>query len=135
MVRLLALAALVGAASPALASQDMLGWSEFDAPYSIDRASQRGRVHVFFGQNHWGPRVFSRDDGYFQGRGRGVSVAGGQAMFDYDRNYPYDFPARWGGKREEFGFTGNEVMSEPACVDEPVRDRRSGRSASVRVCR
>jgi hypothetical protein len=135
MVRFFALAILIGAASPALASHDRIGWSDFDTPYSIDRAGQRGRVQIYFGQNNWGPRVFSRDDGYFQGRGGGVSIGGGQAMFDYDRDYPYDFPTRWGPDEPALGFEDNELSAEPACSDEPVRDRRSGKSTTVRICR
>jgi hypothetical protein len=135
MVRFLAFAALIGTASPALTSQGPIGWSEYDAPYSIDRASHRSRAYVYFGQEPWGSRQFSRDDAYFHGRGGGVAVVNGEAMFDYDRDYPYDFPTRWGAEEPSFGFEGNELAAEPACTEEPVRDRRSGRSATVRICR
>ena len=135
MVRFLAFAALIGAASPAAAGQGSLGWSEYDAPYSIERASHRGRSYVYFGQERWGSRQFSRDDAYFHGRGGGVAIANGEALFDYDRDYPYDFPSRWGPEEPSLAFEGDEVDRQPSCTDEPVRDRRSGRSTTVRICR
>lgn len=92
------------------------------------------RHAYYLGDGIWAPRQFSRDDGFFNGRGGGVSVANGGAIFDYDRDYPYDFPSHWDGEREApYGDAG--LSPEPNCTDQPVRDRRSGERVFVRICR
>lgn len=128
MTRSIILAALLATGSPALARHDghILEGPRF----------REARPFVYLGSDdRWGPRVFSRDDGYFQGRGGGVSIAGGKAMFDYDRDYPYDFPARWGAQNDAHDAHAGGSMSHKSCIDEPVRDGRSGQSTTVRICR
>lgn len=135
MVRLFAFAALVAAGGPALAHQEPVGWASDDRAHAVGASHRHGRAYVYFVNERWGPRVFSRDDGYFQGRGGGVEVANGEAMFDYDRDYPYDFPSGWGAGEAPMDYLGAELRQEPACSMEPVRDRRTGRSAEIRICR
>lgn len=135
MIRLLAFTALIGASSPALADHQPNGWSEYRARPSLDRASHRGRTYVYFGHDAWAPRVFSRDDGYFQGRGGGVAVANGKALYDYDREYPYDFPAGWGAGESELYDADRPSTKDTACSFAPVRDRRTGAQTEVRICR
>lgn len=112
-------------------------WREppLDGYYEAIDTGRGGRTYVYFGaEDRRGPRIFSRDDGYFDGRGGGVNVAGGQATFDYDRDYPYDIPARWAA-REDDAPRLHDAGSMKMCSDEPVRDRRSGAFTTVRVCR
>lgn len=90
--------------------------------------------YLYIGDGMWVPRQFSRDDGYFHGRGGGVQVASGQALFDYDRDYPYDFPSERSAGEPMMDFA-EDFDAEPSCTFEAVRDRRSGASASVRICR
>ena len=133
MVRFLALAALA-VASPAMANPSQDEW--LGDSYAVGRASAYDRTFLYVaGDDRRGPRIFSRDDGYFQGRGGGVLVANGQASFDYDRDYPYDFPGRWGADEMMIEDEGRDLGSEPVCTFEQVRDRRTGASAEVRICR
>jgi hypothetical protein len=126
---LIGLAALATPATPATANDDM----PVESYHSVPSAPYSARTYVYFGHDdRWGPRVFSRDDGYFQGRGGGVSVANGRAVFDYDRDYPYDFPRNWGRNSDE--TQGEMVSREPECRIELVPDGRLG-TAEVRVCR
>jgi hypothetical protein len=118
-------------AGPALAAADELGGyseSAFVPDYQLHRN------HHYLGDGVWVPRVFSRDDGYFQGRGGGVRVANGRAVFEYDRDYLYDFPRGSGAGAEALGFVGNEMLAEEEdCRIVRVPDGRSG-SAEVRIC-
>jgi hypothetical protein len=95
-------------------------------------AYQLHRHYHYLGDGMWAPRQFSRDDGFFH-RGGGVGLENGRAVYDYDRDYPYDFPrGRDGG--EEPGFVGDEMMrDEEECRVVRVPDARSG-SAEVRIC-
>lgn len=76
------------------------------------------------------PRQTSWDDGYFSYRGGGVDARRGQARFDYDRSYPYDFaflpPEHDGDERVE--------ERVPSCEDSPARGA-GGRETIVRICR
>lgn len=93
------------------------------------------RNYLYQGDGIWTPRVFSRDDGYFQGRGAGVTMVNGRPVYQYDRDYPYDFPGGWGASEEGLGFVGNELLAgeEEECRVVRVPDGRSGR-AEVRIC-
>ena len=131
MRHLLLCLALALPAAPALAGtgDHEAGWSDGHValpPYRLHRN------YLDVGDGLYVPRVFSRDDGYFQGRGGGVAVADGRARFDYDRDYPYDLPRAW--SRAEQGMTEEMWLAdEPECRLVRVPDRRSG-SAEVRVC-
>jgi hypothetical protein len=136
MLRFLALAALT-AASPALAHDGAAGWSS-DVGHRLFETGARHRP-VFGHLGHdglWWPRQFSRDDGYFQGRGDGVRISHGQARFDYDRHYAFDLPPRWGSD----GGPAPDHHAEDGsatrhCSEQPVRDRRSGEQVLVTICR
>ena len=110
-------------AAPAAAE---LGWSEF-----VPVRRGYDRPYIFFVPNEYGRsgRFVSWDDGYFQ-HGAGVRVRNGQATFDYDRDYPYDYPSYAMAHADE----APEEMRESSCTIERVRDGKSG-WADVRVCR
>jgi hypothetical protein len=130
MRHLLVALALALPATPALAEADGGELLYVESAFVPDR--QLHRNHHYLGDGVWVPRVFSRDDGYFQGRGGGVRVANGRAVFDYDRDYPFDFPRSWG--REDTDERRADMrMREPECRIERVPDGKSG-SAEVRVC-
>jgi hypothetical protein len=130
-MRILLLFLLVLAGTPAAASEAMDDHAYVGAVHALPN---HGRTFVYFGHDdRWGPRVFSRDDGYFQGRGGGVAVQRGRAVYDYDRDYPYDFPRGWGADAA-LEYAEDEARAEPVCTIERVPDRRSG-SVDVRVCR
>ena len=101
------------------------GWSEFE---TIRRAYDR--PYVFFMPGDYGRsgRFVSWDDGYFA-RGLGVHVDRNQALFDYDREYPYDY--------RSYTMIADEEMQprrETACTSERVRDGAGGWT-DVRICR
>jgi hypothetical protein len=144
MRRAIIILALAALSAPALAGEERLGRSMSDGVYGFFAHGPRfGVPYVYFGyDDRWGPRVFSRDDGYFQGRGYGVSLSDGRAIFDYDRDYPYDFPGSelaggsGIGSRDHSEVTdGDEHEDAPDCELRTVPDRRSGKTAEVRVCR
>jgi hypothetical protein len=81
LLPLLALAGTPAAASEAMDDHGYLG--------AVQTLPSHGRSFVYFGHDdRLGPRVFSRDDGFFQGQGGGVAVQRGRAVYDYDRDYP-----------------------------------------------
>jgi hypothetical protein len=120
MRKLFCVLALGLTAAPAAAE---LGWSEF---VPVHRGY--GCPYIVFAPGDY-IRTVSRDDGYFE-HGGGVDVRNGKAMFDYDRDYPYDYPSYSLASLDE----EREAMREPSCTIERVRDGKSG-WADVRVCR
>ena len=136
MTRFLALAILIGTGSAAPAQDGSGYWApdHFGAqPLGSDAGYGRVGAYIGYDGRRY-PRQFSRDDGYFQGRGGGVEIMRGKASFDYDRDYPYDFPRGWTAERPMAEFAGGRARA-PQCTFEPVRDRRSEQPASVRICR
>ncbi len=108
--------ALLALASPALAG---------DHP----RRHREARPFIYF--DTWsGTRFVARDDAFFHGRGGGVEVSGGQAHFDYDRDYPYDYPSY-----TTFAHPEEPEPRPASCTVERVRDPGSRMPAEVRVCR
>lgn len=125
MRKLLGAAALTLLALGAPAGATELGWSEFA---SAKRAHDRPYLYlVADGYGRWN-RLAGRQEGYFYQRG-GVDVSGGRALFDYDRDYPYDYPSYSTMVEEEV-----EAMRAPSCTFERVSDGKSGWT-DVRVCR
>ncbi len=132
MRHLLLCVALAWPGAPALAGVDRDGGDWFDRTASVAPHALH-REHLYQGDGIWTPRVFSRDDGFFQGRGAGVRVVNGRPVYDYDRDYLFDFP-RGARHSEKLGFVSDEMLAEPEeCRTVRVPDGRSG-SAEVRVC-
>ena len=119
MRKLLYVLTLGLAAAPAASEP---GWSEFVPANRLERS------YFLVDQGEY-IRSFSRDDGYFH-HGAGVRMRGGHTMFDYDRDYPYDYPSYATALADE----EPHEMPEPSCTIERVRDGKSG-WAAVRVCR
>lgn len=119
----LAAAAALGGA-PALAEE---GWSEFH-----DERRYRNRPYVYFVPGDFGRsgRFVSWDDGYFA-YGGGVEVRNNQALYDYDRDYPYEYRShRMAAHDEE-----EQEFAVQSCLVELVRDSQTGGTTDVRVCR
>nr|WP_295370517.1 hypothetical protein [uncultured Sphingosinicella sp.] len=123
---LLAASAAFGAA-PAMADEP---WSEFDSGRRYN-----DRPYVYFVPSDFGRsgRFVSWDDGYFA-RGGGVEVSNNSALFDYDRDYPYEYRSSVpsGEAEEHESYADYAVQS---CTVEWVRDARTGERTDVRVCR
>lgn len=115
-------AAVAIVATPAAAGDS---WSAFDQGRRYD-----DRPYIYFVPADWARsgRFVSWDDGYFE-QGGGIEVRNGQAHFDYDRDYPYEYRS-YSRPAEPLA----EARREPSCTIEQVRDRNK-RSAEVRVCR
>jgi len=123
MRKLVCALALGLCAAPAAADE---GWREFlpvgrgyDSTYLYVVTSEHGRLN----------RLPSRHEGYFF-QGGTVEARGGRALYDYDRDYPYDYPSYTVAAAEE----EVEDFREPSCTVQRVRDGKSG-WADVRVCR
>lgn len=123
MRKLLCILALGLCTAPAAAHES---WSEFvpvsrgyEATYLYVVTSAHGRLN----------RLPSRHEGYFY-QGGTVDVRNGRALYDYDRDYPYDYPSY------TLASEADEVADsrEPSCTVERVRDGKSG-WADVRICR
>ena len=108
--------------APAAADE---GWSEF-AP--VGRGHDRAYIYFVPGDYGRIDRSSSWDDGYFA-QGGGVRATRNHATFDYDRDYPYDYPS-YSLVEEEEEFD----LRAPSCTTHRVRDGKSGWS-DVRVCR
>ena len=72
--------------------------------------------------------------GYYAQDADRPEVANGQAHYDYDRGYPYEY------YRETLRMNLSEARRDYTarsrhCQTERTRDRRSGREVEVRVCR
>lgn len=93
------------------------------------------RPYVYFVPDDFGRsgRFVSWDDGYFA-LGGGVEVRNNQALFDYDRDYPYEYRSHVtsGHAEEDASYADYAVES---CTVEWVRDEERGEMTDVRVCR
>jgi hypothetical protein len=123
----LLVAALALGSAPAAAGER---WSAFE-----DGRRYNDRPQVYFVPGDFGRsgRFVSWDDGYFA-YGGGVEVENNQALFDYDRDYPYEYRSHvTSGEAEEDASYADQAVE--SCTVEWVRDARTGELTDVRVCR
>jgi hypothetical protein len=114
---------LAGLGAPAAAE---LGWSEF---VPLRRGHETAYLYLVTSEHGRPNPLPSRHEGYFH-QGGAVDVRDGRASFDYDRDYPYDYPSStFVPKDEEMGD-----FREPSCTVERVRDGKRG-WADIRICR
>lgn len=120
MRKLLCVLALGLCAAPAAAHER---WSEF-----VPASHHPAYVYVVGSEHGRLNRLPSRHEGYFHQRGT-LDVRNGRALFEYDRDYPYDYPSyAWWDHGEA------EQPRGPSCTMERVPDAAGGLT-EVRVCR
>ena len=122
-----ALAATACAIAVTPASADH-GWSEFEP---VRRGQDRPLLFFAPQGIGSGERFVSWDDGYFR-NGGGVSVRSNRALFDYDRDYPYEYSSHSAMAEAEWD---EMEPREPYCTFESVRDAEGGGRTEVRICR
>lgn len=104
--------------------------------YRLGRAGTRhgwwGGVYLPGGGGYFHDSIgFGPDRGYFSQSGERPLTSNGQAHFDYDRGYPYEY--YYEEARED--RDRNAARAEPSCEMDWTRDLTDGDLVPVRVCR
>lgn len=98
---------------------------------------RRCRDFYYFGHGYGGishDRLLAGGEhGYYSQVGRTPRSSGGQAHFDYDRGYPYEYYAA--GPEVEMSEGRAYAPRVKHCTAEATHDRRTGRQVTVRICR